>query len=57
MINNNKKEINFNFKKAIPKRMNSTNINKLKKELKEENKNDNNDIKNIKFTMAGRTNV
>ena len=57
MINNNKNEINFNFKKAIPKRMNSTNINKLKKELKEENKNDNNDIKDIKFTMAGRTNV
>ena len=54
MINNNK-AINFNFKKSMPKRMNSSNINTLKKDLNEENKNDTNDIKDIKFTLAGRT--
>ena len=60
MINNNiNKEKNFNFKKSMPKRMNSANINTLKKDLNEENKNDINDIKDkdIKFTLAGRTDI
>ena len=60
MINNNiNKEKNFNFKKSMPKRMNSANINTLKKELNEENKNDIIDIKDkdIKFTLAGRTDI
>ena len=60
MINNNiNKEKNFNFKKSMPKRMNSSNINTLKKDLNEENKNDINDIKDkdIKFTLAGRTDI
>ena len=48
---------NINFKKAMPKRMNSSNINILTKDLNEENKTDINDIKDVKFTMAGRTNV
>ena len=44
-----------NIKKAIPKRMNSNNINLLKIDL---NKNEKDvDINNIKFTMAGRTNL
>ena len=54
MVNNNN-AINYNFKKAIPKRMNSSKIDKLKKDLNEENKNNINDTKDIKFTMAGRT--
>ena len=60
MINNNiNNEKNFNFKKSMPKRMNSSNINTLKKDLNEENKNDINDIKDkdIKFTLAGRTDI
>ena len=57
MYNYNNKEINFNFKKSMPKRMNSTNINTLKKDLNEENKNDMNDIKDINFTLAGRTDI
>ena len=60
MINNNiNNEKNFNFKKLMPKRMNSSNINTLKKDLNEENKNDINDIKDkdIKFTLAGRTDI
>ena len=60
MINNNiNNEKNFNFKKSMPKRMNSANINTLKKDLNEENKNDINDIKDkdIKFTLAGRTDI
>ena len=59
MINNNKNEKNFNLKKSMPKRMNSSNINTLKKDLNEENKNDINDIKDkdIKFTLAGRTDI
>ena len=58
MINNNN-EKNFNFKKSMPKRMNSSNINTLKKDLNEENKNDIIDIKDkdIKFTLAGRTDI
>ena len=58
MINNNiNNEKNFNYKKSMPKRMNSSNINTLKKDLNEENKNDIIDIKDkdIKFTLAGRT--
>ena len=59
MINNNNNEKNFNFKKSMPKRMNSANVNTLKKDLNEENKNDINDIKDkdIKFTLAGRTDI
>ena len=59
MINNNNNEKNFNFKKSMPKRMNSANINTLKKDLNEENKNDIIDIKDkdIKFTLAGRTDI
>ena len=60
MINNNiNNEKNFNFKKSMPKRMNSSNINTLKKDLNEENKNDIIDIKDkdIKFTLAGRTDI
>ena len=59
MINNNNNEKNFNFKKSMPKRMNSANINTLKKDLNDENKNDIIDIKDkdIKFTLAGRTDI
>ena len=60
MINNNiNNEKNFNYKKSMPKRMNSSNINTLKKDLNEENKNDIIDIKDkdIKFTLAGRTDI
>ena len=59
MINNNNNEKNFNFKKSMPKRMNSANVNTLKKDLNEENKNDIIDIKDkdIKFTLAGRTDI
>ena len=60
MINNNiNNEKNFNLKKSMPKKMNSSNINTLKKDLNEENKNDINDIKDkdIKFTLAGRTDI
>ena len=46
----------INIKKIVPKRNNSNNINILKKESKNINSpNEIEDIKNIKFTMAGRT--
>ena len=49
---------NLNIKKIVPKRNNSNNINIIKKDLKNNNENnleDIDNIKNIKFTMAGRT--
>jgi len=46
---------NINIKKALPKRMNSSNINTVKIDLNNENQSDVNNIKDIKFTMAGRT--
>ena len=46
----------INIKKIIPRRNNSNNINIIKKESKNNNNpNEIEDIKNIKFTMAGRT--
>ena len=49
----------LNIKKVMPKRMNSSNINTVKKDLAEENKEDLNidNIQDIKFKMAGRTNI
>ena len=45
----------INIKKLMPKRNNSNNINIIKKDIKNNNNDENENIKNIKFTMAGRT--
>ena len=53
-------QTNMNVKKIFSKRINSGNINTLKKDLTEVNKNDTNNLDNIsdvKFKMAGRTNL
>ena len=49
---------NINIKKVIPKRNNSNNINIIKKDINNNNNNNNDgneNMNNIKFTMAGRT--